>query len=212
MRLQDPWVGLIDNQEIQADSGLMAKNEPKKVYGFIIHTGYVESSRVGFVALHHMGQGFDTLKEALTHLAHYTLDGYLSSFEWTQKQFKEEAEQAKRDKKKFYGEMPEPDLEEFRQIIQDWPSNHASGGIGTDTFDGYHANGEEWWPWDQLHELSPYLKYFWENTEPFEDILPYYLDPERIESESLKAEVIELQNGDEAKDLRRPSVFKQVSK
>lgn len=194
----------------------MANAKVKKVWGFVIHCGYVESSYVSQIMLHHTGPGFDTLKEALSDLASYFLEDYMESVDCAQRIWQHDVDRAAREKKTCFSIRPEPNLDDFRGYLQTLPTCQASTG---QPFDSVHANAERWWPWDQLHELVPYLSSFWETQEPFENIIPRHLDPSKIASEPFKAEVQATQQQPEDeweveswKELGSDSVFIQVAK
>jgi hypothetical protein len=138
----------------------VSKAELKKYWGFVLHFGYVESSYVSNILIHHTGDGFDTLKEAVTDLAHVFLDDYLDGF-------------------KYEGT---PTLEGFEHYLYEQPSCNASAGP---SFLVNDWNAERWWAWDSLTVLYPYLDKFWENDEPAENIFPRYLEPARINHEQM---------------------------
>lgn len=131
----------------------------KKYWGFVLHFGYVESSYVSNIIIHHTGKGFDTLDEALTNLAHTFLQDYFDKF-------------------KYEGT---PTFEGFDRYLREQPTYNASAGP---SFLSSEANVEQWWAWDSLSVLYPYLNKFWENdSEPAEVILPRHLDPTKINAE-----------------------------
>lgn len=136
----------------------MGKDSLKKYWGFVLNFGYVESSYVSKIILHHTGEGFDTLDEALTDLAHVFFEDYIDGF-------------------KYNGV---PTLEGFEHYLYEQPSYNASAGP---SFLANEWNAERWWPWDSLSVVYPYLDKFWENDECMESILPRYLDPAKISHE-----------------------------
>lgn len=132
---------------------------PKKYWGFIMRFGYVECAYVSLIHVRHTRGGFDTLKEALTSLAHAFLDDYLDGFTYSKQS---------------------PTLEGFDNYLAEQPTYNAGAGP---CFMAAQANAEEWWAWDTMAELYPYLDKFWENTEPMEYIIPHYLDANKIDVE-----------------------------
>ena len=145
----------------------MSAEKLKKYWGFILGFGYVESSYVSKIIIHHTGEGFDTLDEALTDLAHVFLDDYMEPFK-THSDPKNWSHDFVKNK---------PTLEDFNHYLFEQPTYNASAGP---SFLVNSWNAEKWWPWDSMSVLYPYLDKFWENDDPAETILPRYLDPARI--------------------------------
>lgn len=171
----------------------MAKNTSKiKPYlGFILHAGYVEDSCVGIIPLRHMDGGFDTLNESLVHLSHYLFDALYADYKEGQKVY-------------IYDLDNLDPLEIMIGYVQ------FLRGLGTstaDTWDSFHANDEQYWPWEHLHENYNLLGSFWENTESLHDILPQYLDAGRFQNIELGDEIISLQ--DKPKDEFNAAIWER---
>lgn len=150
----------------------------KKVYGFILHFGHVESSYCSSIILHHMEEGFDDLKSGLASLSNFFLNdflaGYASNFDFWERYEKPKKEKDRRPR------PFEPELDHFVQFLRELPTNRASE---EPVFDSEHT--EEWWPWDPIHEQIPYFQSYWEYTGELwlEGILPRYADVEAMEKE-----------------------------
>lgn len=149
----------------------MATDNPiKPVQGFVLHFGYVESSAIAPLIIKHEYGGFDTVEEALHHLAFYLWEDYEENLVMEQR--------IQQYRNPDY--LAEPSLDDFERFLADGPRAQASEGI---SFDSVHVNGEEWWPWERLCEIEPYLEYFWENLDCAESVLIQYLDPDRLPTE-----------------------------
>ena len=146
----------------------------KKVLGFVLSFGYVESSRVSKIHLRHLHGYFESTREAAQNLAHYLLEDYLA--EWVGDSY--------------------ANVDGFRHFLYSLPESMASGGAGDETFDRTHANDEDWWPWDTMSELYPLLGMFYE-VDRAEDVLIRFLDPAAIDNEALAQEVREVQTWDD---------------
>lgn len=123
----------------------------KKVWGLVLHFGYVETGIVAPLIIHHVFDGFDTLREALTNLANYLLEDFLH----------------------MQGEGYQT-IDNFEEYLRGLGSYNASSG--PICFDSSHVNGEEWWPWDTMRELVPHLGHFYENKEQSEVVLARHID------------------------------------
>lgn len=172
----------------------MAKKK-SAVWGFILHFGHVETSQVCPLIIHHTGNGFGTIQEGMEHLVHYLFEDYVH-------------------RSQGYAIR----LEEFQNWLADICNYTAN------EWDHVHVNAEEWWPWDDLHELYKDLDKFWECTEsPLEVILPHYLNPEKLGNNpkliKFRQELIQFHTPPEDEFQRElwtknrdPKIFKRVGK
>lgn len=153
----------------------MAKKRWKKVWGFVLHFGYVESSRVAPLILHHAGPGFDDLREAVSSLAHEFLRDYLAGID---------------QMNRWNHESPvEPSLDDFQSHLYQLVSTTASGDGQTECFLSNLMNDENWWAWDPLSKIAPHLAHFYEIIEKTETFLPNFIDPKTVEHSGFRAEL-----------------------
>ena len=170
---------------------MATRNKLKKVHGFVLHFGYVESSRIGTIFLTHTRGGFNSLPAALKNLADYLMEDYLVS--WMH--YECESVDGPLRPSRMSQAAGTPSIDQFQHYLDQIPFSVASAGIGEASFDSSHVNAEDWWPWDQLYELYPYLGSFYENIEtPVSAILCHYVTPEKIPDGELRNEIVEFQN------------------
>jgi len=124
--------------------------------------GYVESQRVSRIIVRHLYGGFGSVRAGITNFGHYILEN-------------------------LYGD---PSLEGFENYLYELPTNVASGGIGDQTWDSEHCNGEQWWAWDSMEEIYPLLPYFYENNlYCMSCVIIRYLNVDRIKTKKLKKDL-----------------------
>lgn len=128
----------------------------KPVWGFFLHFGYVENSRVSFIAVHHQDEGFDTLEEAVEDLAKQFFEDYMEGY----------GKETVDTHASFAG---------FYHYLQALPENYASDYT---VFLGNFPNCERWWAWASMRELAPHLNCFFESQEATEDFLWRFVKPE----------------------------------
>lgn len=165
------------------------KSKKVPVIGFALHTGYVESANVGLLLIRSTKGKFDSPKEAMTDLAHYLLDDFMNA---------EGSKDAYLDEFTGHG-----------GYIHQLPTCDASSDR---PFCPYHWNDESWWPWLSLEEVAKELHMFYENQEPLEHFIAFYLDRARLISGRFRDEVIKFQDEPHKGNLADENIRQEVAK
>ncbi len=144
-----------------------------KPYGFVLHFGYVESSRAAPLILHSNSTGFASLRDAVVDLARFFVNGYLSSVHSAQASYDRYPAFHKNNDR-----PDDPTVDDFRVWMYDQPITTASSGPSWD-----EDNTEEWWPWDSMTTLVSCLDLFYENTtgDGADTLLPRFVDVSKID-------------------------------